>query len=289
MSVGNDKFIVVGIDGSQASREAAWWAMKDARSTGIEVRLVAVVDESQLERADARLEELADELSTHAPEAVFTTLATTGDPAEVLVDLAADATLLVLGEHGKDEAEPGRLGTVAAGIPGHALCSVLILRQTPGQKAESEVPDGHPRDRKPVVVGLDTSVYSAIATIDAAIYARVLGVPLRVLTVIREDEPGDLVATQVEFDLAWLRAEVPGAVIVHEYVPAAGRTPAEVLVEAGDEASGLAVGKRGMGLFESMRVQLGRTSAAVLRDARSSVLFVPYREDRRLETRREVR
>lgn len=282
------KFLVVGIDGSPASIDAAWWAMKDARATGIEVRLAAVVDPQFVETAESRLEELADTLSAHAPEATFTTIVTTGDPTEVLVDLADGASLLVIGAHGGQEEAPGRLGTVSSGIPGHALSSVMILRPLPGEPRESEVPESHPGTTLPVVVGLDTSPYSAIAALDAAIYAKVLGAPLHAVVITPKEDPGEHVSEQVELDLAWLRSSVAGVDIRVDHVAAAGRSAADILIERSRSAAVLAVGMRGLGRFESMLVQLGTTSSRVLAEAQSSVLFVPYRDDGRLENRREA-
>lgn len=281
-------FLVVGIDGSEASIDAAWWAMKNAKSTGIEVRLAAVVDEHFVETAEERLDALADTLAEQAPDATFTTFVTTGDPTEVLVDLADGAKLLVIGAHGEQEEAPGRLGTVSGGIPGHALSSVMILRSRAGEPRESEVPEGHPGTVLPVVAGLDTSAYSAVAALDAALYARVLGVPLHVIVVTPDADPGEHVTEQIELDLAWLRSSVTGVEIRAEHVAAGERSAADILIERSREASVLAVGKRGLGRFESIRTQLGRTSARVLVEAESSVLFVPYRDDRRLENRREA-
>lgn len=293
--------VIVGVDGSDQSAEAAAWALKELRGSGQALRLVHVITPTHLEIDDeAELTEtgrmvlvgLSDRLrdldTAHPDGASGTEILTevvVGDAGEELAMRADDAGLLVLGRHGAGRVNSRRIGTVSFGLPGHALSTVLVHTVRSG--SEFDDPAAHPTVADTgaagdIVVGLDTSEYAGVAALDAASLAVSSGRPLRVLVGV--DALGDPEATRAraEADLAWLQSEFSGLDATLEFPSG---DPAELLIDASDGADIVVVGKRGRGVFAAMTSQLGRTSSAVLTGARSSVLLVPYRRDPRLGAR----
>lgn len=280
--------VVVGIDGSETAKATARFVatyFADAKEIVLATVIrggaanefptvrAASVDPQQRQRA----QELLDDLGAHLREAhpdgpPVTTRVCAGDPAEQLAILGDDAGLLALGFHGSDRPAVGRIGTTSRGLPGHALCSVLIHRPPASQL-------------KKVVVGMDTSEYASVAALDAADFAVSATVPLHVVVGVDPLGNSELVRQQVELDLTWLRSQVPGLDVSATY---AQGPAAEVLATAAGSSALLVLGKRGLGLFAGMAVQLGRTAAQVIDVAKTSVLLSTFRDDPRLATRRIV-
>jgi nucleotide-binding universal stress UspA family protein len=288
--------VIVGVDGSDQSAEAAAWALKELRGTEHGLRLVHVVTPAHLEIDDeadlretgtsvladlrTRLEELDRSHPDGAAGPRIDTEVVVGDAAEELTQRADDAGLLVLGRHGAGRVNSRRIGTVSFGLPGHALSAVLVHTVTAGSEFDEAA---HPaRDGGRIVVGLDTSEYSHVAAQDAAALAVRSGWTLHVL--VAPDTLGGRDATHAGAEAAvdWLHEDFPDLAIELEEL--AG-DPARLLLAASETADLVVLGKRGAGVFAGMTSQLGRTSSAVLTDAASSVLLVPYRRDERLRAR----
>lgn len=144
--------IVVGVDGSEASHEALRWAAEEARFR--DARVVAVhvwafvpptpigdpgmlpmpsADypgqlDAEREAALAELEEaLAAVFPGGAPVEVESRLAE-GDAAEVLVEEAAKAELLVVGSRGRSGIASVLLGSVSRHVVSHASCPVVVVK-----------------------------------------------------------------------------------------------------------------------------------------------------------------
>jgi nucleotide-binding universal stress UspA family protein len=106
--------IVVGVDGSESSRPALYWAVQQAQALALPVKVVAVRPpdahdatghESELaEHTRALLGKVLADAGVTAGEGSLdvTVLTRTGNPAQVLVAEAQDAAHLVLGPHGTD-------------------------------------------------------------------------------------------------------------------------------------------------------------------------------------------
>jgi len=58
-----------------------------------------------------------------------------GTPAQVLLDAAADADLLVVGRRGHGGFEDALLGSVSQHCVHHARCPVVVMHDDPGQTA----------------------------------------------------------------------------------------------------------------------------------------------------------
>jgi nucleotide-binding universal stress UspA family protein len=140
--------IVVGIDGSDASKAALRWAVEDARVRGAEVialhayeapapvldaapaspvDLPGLVAEFQ-EGALRLVTEVVDEVVGNAVTVNVAPIAVEEDrPAKALLDAARDADLLVVGSHGHGLSGLF-LGSVSLECAQHAACPVLIHR-----------------------------------------------------------------------------------------------------------------------------------------------------------------
>lgn len=130
--------VLVGIDGSNVSRDALDYALDRYSGEDITVAHVAVPDlewggfyesmESAQERGDAILER-AEELAGDHGVDVDTELLE-GDPALALVDYAEDhdADLIVVAHRGTTQRRRDLLGSVAQEVVEKADISVLVVR-----------------------------------------------------------------------------------------------------------------------------------------------------------------
>jgi nucleotide-binding universal stress UspA family protein len=136
--------IVVGIDGSPPSVAALRWAIKQAELTGASIDAVSAwqfpatagaygwapesgFDDIDFEALTAKsLKAVVDEV---APPSSLTVrqVVVDGNPAQVLLDAAADADLLVVGNRGRGAFADALLGSVSERCVRHARCPVLVV------------------------------------------------------------------------------------------------------------------------------------------------------------------
>jgi nucleotide-binding universal stress UspA family protein len=137
--------IVVGIDGSPASREALRTAARIAALTGGVLDVVAIWEYpvsygfsyaaenpgwSPEEDTHTMLEAvLTDVFGERRPEGMQTKV-TFGTPARCLVDEAKDAALVVVGSRGHGSFAGMLLGSVSHKLAAVAPCPVLIVHET---------------------------------------------------------------------------------------------------------------------------------------------------------------
>ena len=136
--------IVVGIDGSDASKDALRWAYRQAAVTGSELVAVAVwsyvtmsypavsgyvptVGDLDLE-ADTKLmlEQTVKEVLDSSPG--IRLVVTEGHPADVLVRFSEAADLVVLGSRGHGGFVGALIGSVSQHVVAHAECPVVVIR-----------------------------------------------------------------------------------------------------------------------------------------------------------------
>ncbi len=146
--------IVVGVDGSPESLEALAWAVDEAGRTGGEIDAVLAYDsglawidvgsdyqapllEHSATRAKAVLHDALEGLGVEASTSVpVRPLVLEGRPARVLVELARDADLLVVGSRGRGGFTGVMLGSVAQRCAGHSPCPVVVVPSTPIARSE---------------------------------------------------------------------------------------------------------------------------------------------------------
>ncbi|SOB81011.1 universal stress protein [Streptomyces sp. 1331.2] len=140
-SPGPERRIVVGIDGSAPSKAALRWAVGQAVLTGAAVHAVAaweypslygwfapMVDDGFEQTARRTLSaEINEVLGPERPVEVRESLVL-GHAADVLLEAAEDADLLVLGSRGRGTFARTLLGSVSARCAVHGSCPVVIVR-----------------------------------------------------------------------------------------------------------------------------------------------------------------
>lgn len=128
--------IVVGVDGSLASRRALRWAVREVASRGGVVKAITVWHPTRNTIDEGALEARAAEIVKSEVEAVeadggqtvpISAEALRGDPAEVLVAAACEANLLVIGSHGVTRAWHQPVGSTAEECIRRAQCPVMVI------------------------------------------------------------------------------------------------------------------------------------------------------------------
>jgi nucleotide-binding universal stress UspA family protein len=133
--------IVVGVDGSASSRAALRWALGQARISGGEVHAVTswehppiygwvlpVADEEFAERAAGALAEAVRDVAGPAGAAQVRQSVACGNAAQVLLEAAGEADLLVVGNRGHRGFARALLGSVSQHCVQHSPCPVVVVR-----------------------------------------------------------------------------------------------------------------------------------------------------------------
>ena len=143
---GNGHRIVVGVDGSHPSQEALIWAVRQAEVTGASIDAViawhnpvviggmpvapiAVLEESDFGRFAATTlnNSIRAVVSADIPVSIRSVVRQ-GNAAQVLLDAADGADLLVVGSRGYGGFAEALLGSVSQHCVHHAPCPVVIIR-----------------------------------------------------------------------------------------------------------------------------------------------------------------
>jgi nucleotide-binding universal stress UspA family protein len=284
--------ILVGFDGSPDAHAALEWAVREAASRHLRLRVLYVQPDLSGWDAAAATMSGAPVLSTTMPDEGDSILAAavrtaeaagvpvsavsmTGPTAGVLVEQSQRADLVVIGSRGLGSVTSAVLGSTVSHVASHARCPVAVI-QSQG------VADG------PVVVGVDGSAESEELVGWAFDHASRHGLPLEVLHayaipvypgVVPYVPPVEITQATSEFEQRVTREVLAGwqekypdvqvtATVLH------GR-PAPALVEASARASLTVVGSHGRGAFLGML--LGSTSQSLLHHAKGSVVVLRHR------------
>ncbi|MEZ0355144.1 universal stress protein [Mycobacterium sp. SA01] len=176
--------IVVGVDGSRGAVRAALWAIDEAVSRDIPLRLVYAIHPPSPDPVDpqeeARLLAGAEFAVRSAADAVEATGRQVkleveilqGRPIATLVEASRVAAMICVGEVGLKHFDADRIGSTATALVTAAHCPVAIVR------GEDRIA-GH--DPGWIVVELDESPDSAAVLQFGVAEARLRGAPLRVL------------------------------------------------------------------------------------------------------------
>ncbi len=280
--------IVVGGDPSRAGRKALAFALREAVVRGAEVVAVrawttpsfamtypiaSVVTELEQEVA-AEARTLAEQQLKLAVEEVpgadavpCRTLAVHGPAAQVLVEAARDAVLLVVGSRGHGALSRAVLGSVSSSVLHHSSGTVAVVPAT----AEVGAPvrrilvgiDHSPQSREALRWGVEEAALHDAPLVPVHVHQHVVtGEECVDLPNLERSERASLRAAAVEAGAAERAAE-PEVVIGH---PAAGleglAAPADLLV----------VGSRGRGGFAGLL--LGSTSTQLAQHAHAAVVVV---------------
>jgi nucleotide-binding universal stress UspA family protein len=146
--------VLVGVDGSPASRRALAFAENEARMRGADLVVVTSVDvpdemwlrpyadllpsanlvaKARERAATVISEELGDQPAVRVMVEVTTTSA-----AAALVDRSKEADLLVVGSRGHGGFRGLAMGSVSTQCVAHAHCPVTVVRARPAQPATAD-------------------------------------------------------------------------------------------------------------------------------------------------------
>ncbi len=285
--------VVVGVDGSDSSRQALDWAVEEATrrnlllhvlcawSSDYTAETVAPVVAGMADESRSIAEAAAARARAASPELDVVTSTVHAQAASALIAASRHADTVVVGARGVGALTEAVLGSTSMQLAAYASCPVVVVREPPSRRA------GPHR----VVVGVDGSDLSSDATGYAFEQASRRGLGLTVvhawdahvytsavaLSVLVEPW-GELVAEQElitsEAIARW--AEKFPDVDVRTRVTQ-GR-PADVLVDSSEGAELVVVGSRGRGGFRGLL--LGSVSRSVLHRAHCPVAVVrPFSPD----------
>lgn len=135
--------IVVGVDGSNSSKAALAWAVRQAALTGAEVEAVTAwqvpgpfgygyavdVATAELEKEAANgLDQVIAETADRASGVQIRPVVVQDNPARALLEAAKGAELLVVGSRGHGGFAEALLGSVGQHCVHHATCPVVVIR-----------------------------------------------------------------------------------------------------------------------------------------------------------------
>jgi nucleotide-binding universal stress UspA family protein len=218
--------VVVGIDGSQAAIQAAEWAVDEAISREIPLRLVEVIPE-QVEPAplasvgNVRMEleygETALRIVSAAVEATgkpvkVETAILQGNPAATLIAESRDAEMICVGSAGIGRFARALLGSTAAELAEAAHCPVAIVRT---QRSQSKP------DSALIVVAINDSPDNDDVVEHAMAEAKLRHAPVLAVGVLRKDS-GDVPSADLNQRVQFWNRRHPGVKIY------AGATRADI-------------------------------------------------------------
>ena len=141
--------IAVGVDGSDHSRRALIWSMRQAAQQQVPLTVLAVRPdpvrpvtgvywgvhaypedthnpEVVRKAIQAIVERAGNEIGETAPQTTVNVV--TGDPAEELVKASRDADMIVVGSRGSGGFASLLMGSVSSKVAHHAACPVVVIR-----------------------------------------------------------------------------------------------------------------------------------------------------------------
>ena len=169
--------IVVGVDGSAAASRAAVWAIDEAISRDIPLRLVAVPERTEdavdapgdgTGEARSAVQAAAAAVRAEGRPVRVQTEVVSGAPTLILLEASRTAAMICVGALGLRHFGHHRVGSTSVALVGSAHCPVAVVR-------------GSGRAAGWVVVELDDTPEAATVLQSGVAQARLRSAPLRVL------------------------------------------------------------------------------------------------------------
>ncbi|AHK33629.1 Universal stress protein [Rhodococcus opacus PD630] len=294
MTMTGSKPIVVGVDGSESASAAVAWAARAAAALSLPLHIVTVVHipafyYTEPYLAESFKEELEDTAKArlgsarvHAKQTVdepldITTEQHEGKVSQTLIELSANAHMVVLGSRGHGEFTGLLVGSTTSAVAAHGHCPLVVVR--------GRTMDGQPPTEGPIVVGVDGSESSKAALEVAFEQAAARGASLVAVNVWSDVSVQPSLGASPE-DPLWSSIQTGEEVVLSERLAGyqerypdvtvervvARDRPVRVLSEFAEKAQLIVVGSRGRGGFKGML--LGSTSNALLHTADCPVMIV---------------
>jgi nucleotide-binding universal stress UspA family protein len=279
--------IVVGIDGSDPSRAALRWAAAEAKRRGARLHVVLAYHwrwpgmhpDSQGELASTTrqqaglvVDEAVKEARELTPDIEVRGDAVLGLPAQALIDLSADAALVVVGSRGHGGFASLLLGSVSDQVAAHATAPVAVVR---GRTDTGVGPlavgvDGSPGSENALAIAFEEAARRGCGVAAIAAYSAPASAPASNLApiVYDRDKLRYEMTETVSRSLATWHDKYPNVPV--ETDVAFGQ-PAQVLINASRQSRLVVVGVRGHGGFD--RLPLGSVGRQLLHHADCPVLI----------------
>jgi nucleotide-binding universal stress UspA family protein len=132
--------VVVGVDGSESSKQALRWAARIAATNGAQIQVLGTWafpvsygagpgtgDWNPEQDMDKCLTEAVDEVFGSERPAGLTVTVHEGGTAKALIEASEGALMLVVGSRGHGGFAGLLLGSVSASVAEHATCPVLVV------------------------------------------------------------------------------------------------------------------------------------------------------------------
>lgn len=140
--------VVVGVDGSKAAIAAARWAVEEAVSRDIPLRLVYVIappdsrppwaHDRRLAAARSALHEARRAVESSGRQVKIETEILWGQPLGSLMEESRSAEMMCVGSIGLNRAARG-VGSVSASLAASALCPVAVIHRPAGRRGTAQV------------------------------------------------------------------------------------------------------------------------------------------------------
>ncbi|WIM73389.1 universal stress protein [Corynebacterium suedekumii] len=290
-----EDIVVVAVDGSPASHNAVRWAANTANKRGIPLRLASSYTMPQFLYAEGMVppQELFDDLQAEtmekidearaiahevAPEIKIGHTIAEGSPIDMLLEMAKESTMIVMGSRGLGGLSGMVMGSVSAAVVSHATCPVVVVREDNVVNESTKY--------GPVVVGVDGSDVSQKATEIAFAEADARGAELVAVHTWMDMQVQASLAGLSAAQQQWEDVEREQidmlterlAPLTEKYPDVQVRKvitrdrPVRALVENSEGSQLLVVGSHGRGGFKGML--LGSTSRALLQSAPCPMMVV---------------
>ncbi len=173
--------VVVGVDGSEASRGAVHWAVDEAARTARPLKIVHALGPPRAiggpENGGAVVDDAADLARSWRPAATVETASFIGSAGPVLLAQSANAAMVVVASRGLGAIAGVVLGSVGSYLSTHATCPVLVIHHA----ERWACPETRLPHTGPVVLGVDPSpagqaAWEAAFTQAAARHTKLLAV-----------------------------------------------------------------------------------------------------------------
>lgn len=183
--------IVVGIDGSKAAIRAALWAVDEAVSRAVPLRLLHAIErEGSQETAETAIRQAVTAIRVVGVPVEVETEIVRGPAVGSLIRSSAFAALVCVGAVGLRHFQPGRVGSTAAALAISARCPVAIIR---GHN------DNRQRPVRAIVVEVDGSAENGVLLGTATEEASLRGAALHAV-IPRRTARADKSSTDTEGD-----------------------------------------------------------------------------------------